>query len=233
MVFGKFRRQRVQQCLAFLLGPVFCSLLVASAQQAVVPTVTFTCDFPGSDPSHYMISISSDGRASYVSDGKLSAQSESDPGEPAQLDFTISQTTSAHIFDLTKRAGYFEGEINSRHKHLAFTGTKTLTYKDAQKSTQGRYNYSPIPAIQELTAIFQNLSATLEFGRRIEYDYRYQKLALDEELKRMEEMSSAGSLEDLPAVASTLQKIAADASILNVVRARAQRLLARAGQGTR
>ncbi len=205
----------------------------AQAGQSATATVSFSCDFPGSDPSHYVISVSSDGHASYVSDGKLSAQSESDSGEPARLDFTVSQTTTAHIFDLTKHARYFEGEVDSRKKNLASTGTKTLTYKAGQTSTQGTYNYSPIPAVQELTTIFQNLSATLEFGRRIEYDYRYQKLALDQELKRMQEMSSAGNLGDLSVVASTLQKIATDASILNVVRECAERLLARAGQETK
>jgi hypothetical protein len=227
MLFGMLRPRSFALFVCVVWSPSFCQ-----AQQTVVPAVTFTCDFPGSDPSHYVISVSSDGRASYVSDGKLSAQSESDSGEPVRLDFTISQTTTARIFDLTKRAHYFEGGIDSGKKKLASTGRKTLTYNDAQKNTQATYNYSPIPAVQELTATFQNLSATLEFGRRIEYDYRYQKLALDQELKRMDEMSSAGSLEDLPAVAPTLQKIAMDASILNVVRARAERLLARAGQRT-
>ncbi len=233
MVFSKFRRWRLQRCRAVLVGIVLCSFFLARAQQTVLPSVTFTCDFPGSDPSHYVISVSSDGHASYDSDGKLSAQSEPDSVDAARLDFTISQATSVHIFDLTKRARYFEGEIDSGKKKLASTGAKTLTYKDAQKSTQASYNYSPIPAVQDLTAIFQNLSATLEFGRRIEYEYRYQKLALDQELKRMEEMSRAGRLEELSAVAPTLQKIAMDASLLNVVRARAERLVVRAGQGPR
>ena len=42
-------------------------------------------------------------------------------------------------------------------------------------------------AVQQLTQLFQSLSTTLEFGRRLEYFHRYQKLALDEELKRMED----------------------------------------------
>jgi hypothetical protein len=60
---------------------------------------------------------------------------------------------------------------------------------------------------------------------------RYQKLALDEELKRMEEMAVAGSLTELSAAAPILRKIADDATIMNVSRSRAQRLLARAGSG--
>jgi hypothetical protein len=132
---------------------------------------------------------------------------------------------------LASRAHYFAGELDSRKKKLASTGAKTLSYQASGKNTQATYNYSPIPAVQDITAILQGLSATLEFARRLEHDLRYQKLALDEELKRMEEMAVAGSLTELSAAAPILRKIADDATIMNVSRSRAQRLLARAGSG--
>jgi hypothetical protein len=72
----------------------------------------------------------------------------------------------------------------------------------------------------------------MEFGRRLAYYYRYQKLALDEELKRMEEMWKQHSLEEVGAVAPILQKIAGDPAVINVVRARAQRLAEGTGAGT-
>ena len=225
------RRDRVRWYCGALICFAFSSLVVAQTEPPTLPTVTFTCDFPGSDPSHYVISVSSDAHASYVSDGKLSTQSEPDSDAPTRLEFTVSPATSTRIFDLAKHAHYFEGKIDSKKKNLASTGAKTLSYKDTEKNTQTSYNYSPVPAVQELTELFQGLSATLEFGRRIEYDYRYQKLALDQEVKRMEEMANQGSLEDVSAVAPTLQKVANDTAIINVVRARAERLLARAGAG--
>ena len=224
--FGKYPLRPGWRVL-WLVCLVFFFCLRARAQETA--TVTFTFDFPDSEPSHYSISISSDSHATYSSDGKLSPQSE---GDPFRLDFTISQSTRAHIFDLTKRARYFEGNIDSGKKGLASTGSKTLTYKDSRRSTQATYNYSPLPAVQELTSLFQNLSTTMEFGRRLEYYHRYQKLALDEELKRMEEMWKQNSLEEVAAVAPILQRIATDPSVINVVRARAQRLLEGAGART-
>jgi acyl-CoA reductase-like NAD-dependent aldehyde dehydrogenase len=74
---------------------------------------------------------------------------------------------------------------------------------------------------------------TLEFGRRLEYDHRYQKLALDAELKRMEEMAKSKNLDELQAVGPILSQIAADTSVINMVRARAQRLLAMGGGSAR
>ncbi len=226
--FARFR-SRCPLCLVFLIG---CFLLPAQAQESVA-TVTFSCDFPGSEPSHYIISVSSDGHSSYVSDGKLTSESESAPDDPWRLEFIVSQSASTRVFDLAQRAHYFEGQIDSRRKKLAFTGTKTLTYKDAQKSTRASYNYSPEPSVQELTTFFQSLSTTLEFGRRLDFYLRYQKLALDEELKRMEEMSSSGGLQEISSVASVLQKIADDPSVIKVVRARAQRLLQLAGTASK
>lgn len=204
-------------CLLFAFGSA------ALAQQGTVPTVAFTCDFPGSDPSHYGISIASDGHASYISDGKLAPDSE--PDTPFTQDFTLPAASVAHIIDLTKRAHYFEGKVDSGKQNIASTGEKALTYKDAQKNTTATYNYSPLPAVQELTSLFQNLSTTLEFGRRIEFEHHYQKLALDEELKHLEDMASRGDVVELTVIAPVLQKILDDQSVINTVRARAQRLL--------
>jgi len=196
------------------------------AQEAIVPTVGFGVDFPGSQPDRYAFSIPSKGDATYFSDGKLSPQADNDL---FRVTFTISSGTRRRIFDLTKRANYFEGDLDLKKKGLANTGVKTLSYKDEQKNNRASYNYSKIPAVQDLTQLLQSLSTTLEFGRRIEYYHRYQKLALDDELKRMEEMAQHSGLMELAAVAPVLQQIADDKSVMNVVRARAQRLLEMAG----
>jgi hypothetical protein len=202
------------------------AVMYAQAQQTVVPTVTFTCDFPGSEPDHYVFSVADDGAATYDSNSKIT---ESDAEDSFHSDFTISQAARTRVFDLAKRSHYFQGDMDTKNKKLASTGTKTLTYKDAKQSTRATYNYSPVPSVQELTTFFQGLSTTLEFGHRIGYDLRYQKLALDDELKKMEEMSHSGQIEEISSVAPVLQKIVDDPAVINVVRGRAQRLLQAAG----
>jgi hypothetical protein len=217
------RRRLPSPCLLCLWLLALCLPVSLWAQES--SAVTFTLDFPGSEPSHYVISISSDGHSTYDSDGKLSP--ESDP-DPFHLDFSVSPETSKTVFDLAKRAHYFQGQVDSNKRGLASTGSKTLTYKDAQRRTSATYNYSPIAAVQQVTQIFQNLSTTLEYGRRLQYFHRYQKLALDEELKRMEEAANGNSLQELPAVVPILQRIASDSTVINPVRARAQRMAERA-----
>jgi len=209
----------------------FCCLLAPRAQaQASPPTdpdqdaavVTFTLDFPNSEPEHYSIRVPSEGPAQYQSSGRLSA--DSDITDSFEFDFALSAETRSKIFALAQKAGYFQKDLDS-HKKLAFTGKKTLSYKDARRTGESAYNFSSNPAAQELTALFQSLSATLEFGHRLDYDRRYQKLALDEELKRMEETQSTHMLVEVSAIQPILEQIVADQSVVNVARARARRLL--------
>lgn len=208
-----------------LLLAILSSFRLACAQEAKAPTasVSFSLDFPQSIPDHYEISVASDGQASYDSTGKLTPDSE--PGDPFHLEFTISPASFKRIFDLAAKAKYFDGKIDSGKRNLASTGAKILTYKDTTHNNRAEYNYSPVPAVQEITAIFQNMSSTLEFGRRLDYYHHHQKLALEDELKRMEEMAKEKNLEEIQAVAPILQRIVDDKSVLNITRARAQRLL--------
>lgn len=199
-----------------------------AAQDLTTPTVSFSLSFPGSQPDRYSISIPQSGEATYTSDGKLMEGGEAND---FKLAFAISEATRSQIFDLAKKAKYFSGEVDSRKKNMAFTGTKVLIYKDGQRENRASYNYSSVAAVQQLTELLQNMSSTLEFGRRLEYFHRYQKLALDEELKRMEEMANQNQLPELSAITPVLQQIAEDSTVINPVRARAQRILARAASG--
>jgi hypothetical protein len=214
------------------LFQILCLLIVSSllacSQTAPAPAVvTFTLDFPASQPQRYSIRVRSDGSSHYQSNGRLSA--DSDQTDSFDLGFTVTAETRQKIFELAAKAGYFQKDVDSHHKGLAFTGKKTLAYQDARRRGECTYNYSSNPAVEDLTSLMQNLSATLEFGHRLQYDHHYQKLALDEELKRMEEMVRGNSLAEVAAIQPILDQIVADPSVINVTRARAQRLLERAG----
>jgi hypothetical protein len=192
-----------------------------------VPTVTFDFSFPGSVPESYSIKVSETGESTYESTGKLAVDSEVQ--SDFTYEFTVSETARKKVFDLARRASFFDRDFDYKKGKLASTGEKKLGYVDAERKHRTTYNYSSNQAVQQLTQFFQGLSATLEFGRRLQYFHRYQRLALEAEMKRMEDMSKANGLEEIQAVSDILQKIAADQTVLNVTRMRAQRLLAGAG----
>ncbi len=206
--------------LVLLVVVLACGVALWAANAA---TVTFSLDFPHSDPDHYTISVTSDGHAHYASTARISDQSED--RDNYSTDFTLSVATREHIFELASQAQYFSGKVDSGNHKLAFTGTKKLVYADGQRNNSADYNYSPVPAVQQLTILFQNMSATLEFGRRIVYEHKYQKLALDDELQRMEEQARQGQLAELQAVKPILQGVYDDPSVMNVARAHALRIM--------
>jgi len=202
----------------------FLALLWNLPAHAGTPaTVKFSLDFPTSEPERYSISVQSDGHAHYECTSRISE--DSDDREDYQADFVFTEAARARIFDLAQQAHYFSGKIDSGNKKLAFTGSKKLAYRDDQRSFVADYNFSSQPAVQQLTALFQGVAATMEFGRRLAHFRRYQKLALDDELKRMEDQARHGDLAELQAVDSVLQEIFDDPSVINVVRARAQRIM--------
>lgn len=208
-----------------LAFPFFWTIVCSGSGGQIPAVVTFTIDFPGSQPEHYTIRISSDGSGSYKSGSHLLA--DSDAADSFDFDFPITPEMRYKVFELAAKAGYFQKVADSRQKGIAFSGTKTLSYGDATRNFTCTYNYSQSPSVQVLTSLMQNLSSTLEFGHRLQYDHQYQKLALDEELKLMEERARSNDLVELAAIQPILDQIVADQSVINVTRARAQRLLAR------
>jgi hypothetical protein len=86
------------------------------------------------------------------------------------------------------------------------------------------------PSVQQITAVLQNLSTVLEFGRRLTWFRKYQKLALEDDLKQMEERQRENNLGDVRAIAPILKQVADDKSVMRMTRARAIRLLDAAGR---
>jgi hypothetical protein len=192
------------------------------SRAASTAVVTFTLDFPQSNPAHYSMAIDAAGHARYECTGKVAENSEE---QAYETEFEVSAGNRERVFGLAKQAQYFAGKIDSGNRKVAFTGTKILSYQDGQRSITAKYNYSSLPAVQQLTALFQTMASTLDYGRRRVYYHRYQKLALDEELKRMEEQAKDEQLSEIQGVAPVLQAIVEDSSVINVVRARAKELI--------
>jgi hypothetical protein len=206
--------------LSFLSVPALSQN--STSPVAPAPLITFTLDFPQSNPAQYSIAVDATGHAHYECTGTV--QEDSDP-QAYRMEFEVSASTREKIFQWTKQAKYFAGKIDSGNDKLAFTGAKVLSYQDAQRSNTARYNYSNLQPVRDLTTLLQSMAGTLEYGRRLGYFHHYQKLALDAELKRMDAQARNNELAEVQAVAPILQRIADDSTVINVVRARARDLL--------
>ena len=211
--------------LAFLVLTRFSGFVSAQAPSTVgassVALVTFTLDFPESTPSHYSIAVEETAHAAYESTVKVEDAGE----ETYQSTFEVSPATRDRIFEWAKQARFFEKKIDSGNHKIAFTGQKILSYQNGQRSFTAQYNYSSLEPVRQLTALFQNMAATLDFGRKLSYLHRYQKLGLDEQLKEMEAQARNNQLGEIQVLTPVLQEIADDTSVINGVRARARDLI--------
>jgi hypothetical protein len=214
----------------FLLWLLFAwpSLLAWNSQSTPqsklpVPTVAFSFEFPGGQPSNYAISVRATGETEYHS------KPEDSTGDPDVINFKMSEATRAQIFDLTQHAHYFKGSFEYKGK-VAQTGTKTLSYDDDARHFTTSYNYSINPTIQQLTEIFQDIAETMGYDHSLRDVYQHQKLGLEEVLKNMEDEAKDGRLKEVQALSPILKQIADDRSVMNIARARAQRLLQSSGE---
>ena len=173
------------------IAVLLASGLIFAADAPPTATIQFKYDFPHSNPAHYEISVQKDGHAAYISNGDL-GNSTNDDTTP--FEFSISPKTRQDIFELAKKANYFSGKVDSGNTRIANMGTKTLIYRDDSHNTSATYNYSLDPSVQQITNILQGLSTVLEYGRRLTWFHKYQKLALEDDLKQMEERQRSKTL---------------------------------------
>ena len=189
----------------------------------VNPTVTFKLDWPAADPEHYELAIDATAKAAYDSRGGSRY-----PGAPYSFKFTASDATRDRIFETARELNYFSGNFDYKKGKIAFTGTKTLVYADPTRHSETSFNWSENKTIRQLTEHLQAIASTLEFGRSLDYLYRHDKLGLNAELKRMDEMAAAGQLAELQALGPQLERIAGDSNVMEIARQKARRLLQRA-----
>ena len=207
------------------------------ARNPATPTITFQFEFAGTNPSHYALSVDTTGRAAYTSSSPQDSNSSfGNPGQPPAAGdlyvtkFTISPATTQQIFDLAKRLNYFDGKFEYTKTRVANMGAKTLIYGDPTRHFETTFNYSQNQDATDLAHLFQNVSSTLEFGLRIDHDMRHQKLALEDDLRQLQDAAGHNSASEIGLLKPVLQKIVADTSILHIARKRAQDLLASVSQ---
>ena len=227
----------VVSCLLVPTGSRVAAQNADSSQNPPIPTVTFERYWEAVRPQDVVITVQSTGNTTYVSrNPSLPAEQTATPEAARssaldpnyQVRFLMSEANRAKVFKLAEQAKYFNGNFDFTKHAMAKTGRKTLTYADISRHFQTVYNYSENKAVHSLTDLFQNISTTIEFGRKLVFSYKYDKLGLDADLAALEDAVENHSVDELHVIAPVLQQIAADPTVLNIARRKAQKLLGKA-----
>lgn len=219
--------------LKYILQAAFLGAVAAAGQTVYEvkpvpqPTgnyVVFKFDWDQGRPwAKYAITVDDAGNTTFQGRGN---SAESGDGDDYSQDFSMSAANREKIFDLAKKADYFKGNLEAKQKNIARTGEKTLEYHaSGAGTTSATYNYSPDPNVAELTRIFQAIAMTVDFGRKLAFDYRFNKLGIDARLHSLQDMQASHFVEELQAIEPILQKIAADPGMMHINRLAAKQLL--------
>jgi hypothetical protein len=190
-----------------------------------VATITFTRNWWKASPPYYSVAVKSTGNTQYQS----TPNSDQRTGEPYMVEFLASDSTRSKIFRLAQRLNFFQGKLTIRRSSTADVATNSLTFAEGSIQNQISYTSSKDPSLRQLTALFESISATLEFGRRLERLRQSNPQGLSAELKRAEQLSRRGRLVEFRAIAHVVQQIASDGSLSETSRRYARAILENSG----
>jgi hypothetical protein len=184
-------------------------------------TVVFSSVLWNANPASYSIAVDATGAATYQS-----AQDSVDrTGVPYSIEFQTSDATRRITFNIARELNLFSGDFPVSMGSPQTTPVRTLVYHDITLNNHITYSDSTDSQIQELTSVFEEISATFEFARRLGYLHQHDKERLEPELTRMQASAERHRLRELQAVTPALKSIALDNSLSENVRKQAEAIL--------
>ena len=207
----------------------------AEGNTPVQATVTFQFDRNGLPVPRYTLVIHEDGSGTYHAGGGgaalgglCAATGNSQAG--GSTDDAVAETT-AKIFQTARSLNLFNMFCGTKVKNIADTGKKILSYTGSEGAGTCTYNYSDDKNVTMLTDLFYGIAYTMDVGRRLDFERRFDRLGLDAELISLEKAVESKDAIELGNIAQTLRTIAGDGDVMQRVRVRAGKLLDQSGSG--
>jgi hypothetical protein len=183
------------------------------------PQLTFTKEFKGSTPEYVAITVDTTGTATY--EGRRLDETS----HPRAMQ--LSPATTAHLFELAARLGYFHSIELESHKAVANIGLKTFRYEKDGEADQVQFNYTVRPDASELENGFERIATVMQHRVALENGMKYDPLGLPSELLLVKQDLAKKALADPELLVPALQQIAESSRYLNVAKSRAQDILRR------
>ena len=141
------------------------------------------------------------------------------------IEFQVSDRTRRTAFNVTRQLDFFRERADEAVSSAQNTSVRTLAYHDSQFNNQITFSFSSDTEIEELASIFEEISETLEFGRRLAYFHKNDNSGLDAELDHVQSNADRRTLREFSAIAPTLQRIVSDNHLAMAPRHKAEAIL--------
>ena len=184
-----------------------------------LPKLTYTKVLKGSVPEYMSIAVDSSGS------GKYEGRKLDDP--PTSHPLKLSPATTKRMFDLAAQLENFQLPGIESHKKVANLGAKTFTYEAAQQKNQVEFNYTLNRDAQELSELFEKISAVEAHLEELQYAIKYDHLGLPRELLQIQTDLDNKALAEAELLVPTLDQIARNPRFLHLAQVRAQDILQR------
>lgn len=182
------------------------------------PTIRFDFSFPESKPAEYHIAVTEQGAATFDEPGN-------DEQDAYHSEFELAPEKAKWLFDAAHGLNDFSGDYDF-HKHkVANTGEKRFTLLNGDKQSGTTFIYTENQQLQQLTTWMQGVAATQEFARRAKLHRKFDKLALDADVKQFVGDVQGHRATELRAIRPLLEQLAGDPAVLNSARVRLKQLL--------
>lgn len=197
-----------------------------SVKAATGAHIRFTVEDLQLQPRAYTIEINEDGSGSYAA-----TYASSVAGDPAVQEvkqaIRIQGPLISRLFQTARKSHFFPSNCADKRRRVAFTGKKTLAYSGPDGSGSCTFNYSRERELNQISAALVAVGYTLQMGKRLKQEHRYNRLALEDELESLQEAVDQGHALEPENIAPELEAIANDGAVMNLARARARSLLER------
>jgi hypothetical protein len=224
--------------LSWMLGTIVLAGSCWAQQTAPQPAVasaavvSFEFDRPGLPVPHFVLAIHEDGSGTYQADEEERRSADSAlqlvSRKHIERGLNVSQGMVEKIFKSARMLNRFNMVCASKAKNIADTGKKTFTYSGADGSGTCTYNYSEDKSVATLGDTFFAIANTMDIGRKLEFERRFDRLGLDAELISLEHAVEEKDALELGSISSILNVIASDGDLMQRARLRAAKLLQQA-----
>ena len=222
-------------CSGLAVGELQQQTAASASTGAQKPTVTFQFDHDGLPVPHYTIVLREDGSGTYHAEETERRSADSAVQQvsvkPVDRPLSVSFETAAKVFATARSLNRFNMFCGTKAKNIADTGKKILSYAGPEGPGSCSYNYSDDKSVTALTNLFYAISYTLEVGRRLDFERRFDRLGLDAELLSLEQAVQEKNALEIANIAPTLDAIAANVDLMQRARTRASKLLEQTSEG--
>ena len=202
--------------MAGWIACVVCMALLGAAPliAADTATITYRRVFQGSNPEFIEIKVSEAGPATF------DIRQLSENAEPQT--FEIGPGVRAKISQLAAQLHNFEGQDLDVHRRIAYLGEKTFRYEKGAEVHETHFNYTIDHTASQLLMIFEGLSQQQQDLMNLQQKLKYDRLGVNDALRQFEDDLGKRTLPEPERLLPVLDRVAADARVVEVARQRAR-----------